>query len=297
MTGSQLSCYLKYATQTYLLRQEVPFLFAMMITDSCNLDCYYCVVKNAGKFNFTAEQAFSSISDAYKRGHRVLYFTGGEPTFWEDGGCKLKELVEFAQEVGFFEVFVFTNGLLPLDIKSCHYIVTVDGPEKLHNKIRSNSYARVLNNVRHSVAKSVVASMTLTKSNVGYLEEFVEQISTLDLFNGVTFNFLTRNPKAMQGDGLTIDEKIMALDNIWQLKRQGYPISLSRAAYKAFKYNTWKRPIKQIELATQDKVFTCCRQGVDPEVCEHCGYLGCVEVSQVLAFKPSAMSKIFKLSS
>ena len=296
MKPAQYSCYLKYAFQTFLLKQEKPFLFAMMLTDSCNLDCCYCVVSNSGRFFFTAEQAFSSIEDAYRRGHRVLYFTGGEPTLWESNGYKLEDLVSFALGTGFLEVFVFTNGLLPLDIESCHYIVTVDGPKKIHDQIRNNSYDQVIKNVQHSKAKSVVASMTLTKLNVVFMEDFVKQVSSLNTFNEVTFNFLTRNPEAMKDDGLFGIEKIQALDKIWELKQLGYPISLSKAAYKAFRSDTWKRPIKQIELATQDKIYTCCRQGGDPEVCDNCGYLGCAEVSQVLAFKPSAISRIFSLT-
>lgn len=297
MKSTQLSCYLKYAVQTFLLKQEKPFLFAMMLTDSCNLACSYCVVKNTDKFYFTDEQAFSSIKDAYKRGHRVLYFTGGEPTLWESNGYKLKDLVSYALGIGFFEVFIFTNGLLPLDIETCHYIVTVDGPKKIHNQIRNNSYDQVIKNVQHSSAKSVVASMTLTKQNVIFMEDFVKQVSSLDIFKEVTFNFLTRNPEAMKDEGLFGAEKTQALDNIWKLKHQGYPISLSKAAYKAVRNDNWKRPIKQIEMATQDKIYTCCRQGSDPETCNNCGYLGCVEVSQVLALKPSAISKIFKLAS
>ena len=50
MKPAQFSCYLNYAVQTFLLKRENPFLFAMMLTDLCNLDCHYCVSKNSGKF-------------------------------------------------------------------------------------------------------------------------------------------------------------------------------------------------------------------------------------------------------
>jgi hypothetical protein len=46
------------------------------------------------------------------------------------------------------------------------------------------------------------------------------------------------------------DERIHLLDRLWRLKREGYPICLSRAAYRALRSNTRKRPIPQIELAT-----------------------------------------------
>lgn len=296
MNAKQIGYCLKYAAQTFFLGKQTPFLFALVITDTCNLDCFYCGGKNAGKFHFSAEQAFAAIGAAYRRGHRALYFTGGEPMLWQSGDYALKDLVAFAFETGFFEVFIFTNGTLPLDIPGCHYIVTVDGPREIHNQIRSDSYDLVMDNVRHAVTDAVVASMTLTKANVDYLEDFVRELSALGLFRSLAFNLLTRAPEALEEHGLLGAERNRVLDRIWSLRKQGYPVNLSRAAYKALRNNSWKRPIQQIELATPDRLFTCCRQGVDPRVCDNCGYFGCVEISQMLMLKPSAVWRIFRLA-
>ena len=71
----------------------------------------------------------------------------------------------------------------------------------------------------------------------------------------------------------------------------------TRAAYQALRANDWKRPIPQIELGTRDRVFTCRRDVENPSVCATCGYANCVEVSQILALKPSAIWQVMRLTS
>jgi sulfatase maturation enzyme AslB (radical SAM superfamily) len=284
-----------YGFKTLILRIKSPYLLGLVITDRCNLNCFYCESKNAGKIHFAIDQARHALSDAYKRGHRSLYFTGGEPMLWKDGEHGLHELVNYARELGFFEVFIFTNGTFPLDIERCNYIVTIDGPREIHNGIRNGSYDLIIKNVRNSVTKAVFASITFSKANVQYLEQFVDEISELDLFRGISFNLLTHWPEIIEKYGLSYTERIELLDKIWQLKKDGHPIVLSKAAYTALRKNNWKRPIPQIELGTPDRTFTCCRDIDNPSICANCGYANCVEVSQILALKPSAMWQVFKM--
>ena len=284
-----------YAFKTFVLRKKNPYLFGIVITDRCNLNCFYCESKNAGKIHFTFDHASHALCDAYERGHRSLYFTGGEPMLWADGEHGLRELATYARELGFFDVFIFTNGTLPLDIEQCNYIVTIDGPRETHNRIRDGSYDLIVENVKNAVTKAVFASITFSKENVRYLEQFANEISELNLFRGISFNLLTHWPEIVEKYGLSHIERIGLLDRIWQLKRKGYPIVLSKAAYTALRKNNWKRPIPQIELGMPDRVFTCCRDIDNPSICENCGYVNCVEVSQILALKPSAMLQVLKM--
>ena len=295
MTISKLASWFSYGFQTFILKRELPYLFGMVITDKCNLNCFYCESKNSGRYHFSFDHARETIQSAYERGHRSLYFTGGEPMIWEDNGHGLEELVLFARQIGFFDVFIFTNGTRPLDIKECNYIVTVDGPKDVHNRIRANSYDHVLENVKNGVTDAIFASITFSKSNFCYLEQFVKEITLTKLFRGISFNLLTHWPEIVEEHGVSPEEKIHLLDQIWSLKKQGYPIVLSKAAYRALKNNDWKRPIPQIELGTKERIFTCCRDVDNPSVCENCGYANCVEVSQILALKPSAMWQVVKM--
>jgi Fe-coproporphyrin III synthase len=293
--ASKYLSWFSYGFKTFILRKELPYLFGMVITDKCNLSCFYCESKNSGLYHFTYEHAISTIEEAYKRGHRSLYFTGGEPMIWEDEGHTLSELIQYARKIGFLEVFIFTNGTMPLNIKQCNYIVTVDGPKEIHDEIRHNTYDKILNNVENAVTKAVFASITFSKSNFLYLNQFVKEVTDTKLFRGISFNLLTHWPEIVAEHGVSPEERKQLLDDIWALKQKGFPIVLSKAAYKALRNNDWKRPIPQIELGTKDRVFTCCRDVDNPSVCENCGYANCVEVSQILALKPSAMWQVIKM--
>lgn len=295
LMASKLLSWFSYGFKTFILKKELPYLFGLVITDKCNLNCFYCESKNSGRYHLSYEHAKKIIKNAYHRGHRSLYFTGGEPMIWEDNGNTLEGLIKYAREIGFLDVFIFTNGTIPLNIEQCNYIVTVDGPKSIHDQIRNNTYDLILRNVEGAVTEAVFASITFSKSNYLYLEQFVREVTETRLFRGISFNLLTHWPEIVKEHGVSQDERKQLLDNIWTLKMEGYPIVLSKAAYKALKSNDWKRPIPQIELGTKDRIFTCCRDIDNPTVCENCGYANCVEVSQILALKPSAMWQVVKM--
>jgi MoaA/NifB/PqqE/SkfB family radical SAM enzyme len=287
---------LQYGVRTVLLRQTRPLLLAVVITDRCNLDCFYCQGSNAGKIHCSVGEIRDILRQAYERGHRALYFTGGEPMLWESDGWNMNDVVRHARELGFFDVFIFTNGTVPLKIPGCRYIVTVDGPREVHNRIRQGTWELVIENVRGAPPGSVGSSITLTRENEEYFEQYVRDITALGIFSGISFNFLTACPEEMARQGLLGEQRTGMLDRIWDLKAQGYPLRISKAGYKALRANTWKRPIRQVELATHNELFTCCRQGADPRVCEQCGYAACAEIEQMLSFKPSAIWQVLRLT-
>jgi len=286
---SKLPGWLGYAFSTFVLRQQIPYLFGLEVTDECNLNCFYCEGKNKGRYYYNYPQACEALRSAYSRGNRALYLTGGEPMVWHDGDYQLGDLVRYARELGFIEIFVYTNGTKPLTIEGCKYFVTIDGPREVHNRIRSDSYDLVLANVEAAVTRSVFASITITKANVDFLERYVRDISATGLFRGIAFNLLTHWPDIVARYGILGRERENVLDKVWALKQQGYPILLSAAAYKALRNNDWKRPIAQIELGLPGQLFTCCRDIGNKEICDQCGYVNCAEVSQILALKPSAI--------
>ena len=294
MAAKYLS-WLSYGFKTFILKKEIPYLFGMVITDKCNLNCFYCESKNSGRYHFSYDHAKATIENAYQRGHRSLYFTGGEPMVWEDKGHTIEELIQFSREMGFLEIFIFTNGTIPLKIKQCNYIVTIDGPKAIHNEIRCDTYDKILKNVENAVTRAIFASITFSKSNYLYLDQFVKEVSATKLFRGISFNLLTHWPEIVAEHGVTQEKRIKLLDDLWSLKKNGFPIVISKAAYKALRNNNWKRPIPQIELGTKDRIFKCCRDVDNPSVCKNCGYANCVEVSQILALKPSAMWQVIKM--
>ncbi len=289
MTGRAIAGLLGYGFKTFVLRRTIPYLYCLVLTDACNLDCEYCQSKNTGKYHLGWDQAQDKLQQAYKRGHRFLVLTGGEPTVWRDQGKDLDDVAAWARELGFLHVMIATNGLEPFSHPQCSHLVTIDGPREVHNAMRQGSYDRILDNLAKSKSQGITASITLCKANGNSLREFARELAATNLFSSLSFNFLTHSPDKVEELGLPHEEKIAALDELWRLKKEGHPVLLSRAAYLAMKNNSWKRPIRQMELGTRDRDFTCCRDVDRPEVCENCGYSTCVEVSQMLALKPSAI--------
>jgi MoaA/NifB/PqqE/SkfB family radical SAM enzyme len=173
-TLKRYSEFFGFAFDTFLLRRKRPYLFVLLINDKCNLDCYYCSLKNSGVYDLDAATVRSSLVTAYSRGSRALVVTGGEPMIWQDEGNRIQDIITLAKRIGFCYTAMFTNGTRPLDIPGITFIVTIDGTRESHNSIRKNSYDLVLSNVKD--AKSpVIASITLLKSNANLLEESVRQ--------------------------------------------------------------------------------------------------------------------------
>ena len=56
------------------------------------------------------------MRDAWQARIRELYFSGGEPMLWRDGGRTLEDAVVEARRIGFFHVHVYTNGTLGLKL-------------------------------------------------------------------------------------------------------------------------------------------------------------------------------------
>lgn len=289
MNARQWAAAAVYGFRLLVLRKKLPFFVGLVMTDACNLHCAYCQTNNLGQSHFTFAQAEAVLRDAFERGHRFLYLTGGEPTLWSDGDRRLTDIVALAHRIGYFSVYVYTNGTRPLDIDSCAYVVTIDGPQRIHDAMRGGTWELIITNVRAAATRAIYATITLTKFNFPYLEEYVREITATGLFRGISFNLLTHWPAFVDEFGLAAPQRAEALDLLWRLKEQGYPIAVSRAAYRALRDNSWKRPIEQIEVITSERTYKCCRDIDHPQVCSNCGYSGCVEVAQVLALRPSAM--------
>lgn len=286
-----------YGLKVVAGRKHGPWLAGLVITDKCNLSCHYCESKNAGLYHFSWSGLCQALDAAYQRGCRSLYFTGGEPMLWRDCDKQIEDAVSFARRLGFHEVFIFTNGTRPLTIAGCHYIVTVDGPKAVHEAIRPGTYDLILHNVKYSATRAVFASITLGKQNVHCIEEFAQEIVNTGLFRGISFNLLTHWPEMVERCGVPPAERPAVMDRLWRLKQQGYPIVLSRAAWRALRENNWKRPIREIQLITDRGVFDCCRDIDNPEICKNCGYANCVEVAQILALRLSALRQVLRVTS
>jgi len=294
MKLKELTSHIEYAARTLIFRQSIPYMIGIVLTDKCNLNCIHCLGKNKGKVDCTYDEVAVTLEEAYARGNRHVYFTGGEPHCWEDGNHRLEDLVRKVQEIGFFDVYVATNGTHPLTFEECLYYISIDGPSEVHDQIRGSSYETIMENIADSASDRNYVTFTITRKNHTFLEKFAREIVKNKKIKGILINFFTGTDANVEVHGLLPEEKSRVIDLIISLKKEGLPFEISGSALEAIRKNDWKRPIPSLELFLNGKVYTCCRDVGQPEICNNCGYGECIEISQILKLKPDAIMRVFK---
>ena len=106
----RLRFYGTYAWRFAALGRLGPLIYGLDVTSRCNLACAGCRVSNTGRPDMSWQQIAGRLQGAYDRGFRELYFTGGEPMLWREGGRSLDDVIRLARRIGFFHVHVYTNG-------------------------------------------------------------------------------------------------------------------------------------------------------------------------------------------
>jgi len=70
--------YALFAWRFLVLRHLEPLFYGIVVTDRCNLECLGCKVSNTGRPDMTWSQLVDTMRNAWKRGFRELYFSGGD---------------------------------------------------------------------------------------------------------------------------------------------------------------------------------------------------------------------------
>src|SRR5512139_2766055 len=99
--------YTPFVWRFILLQRPAPLIYGVALTDRCNLACRGCHVSNTGRPDMTWVQLVSALQDAWSRGFRELYFSGGEPMLWRDADHTLQDAVAEAKRIGYFHVHVY----------------------------------------------------------------------------------------------------------------------------------------------------------------------------------------------
>jgi sulfatase maturation enzyme AslB (radical SAM superfamily) len=120
-------------------------------------------------------------------GKTDLYLTGGEPFVREDIVEVLNLLPKYFKKITVNSNFglVSENKLRSINLKAVDFIVSLDGPEKIHDKIRRNKglYKKAIKNIKvlNKLGKKVVVNCVVSKYNVGDLKDWFKQLSSLNI--------------------------------------------------------------------------------------------------------------------
>jgi MoaA/NifB/PqqE/SkfB family radical SAM enzyme len=283
----RLAWYARYVWKATVRHEVDPLFYGVALTDRCNLRCTGCRIPDAGRPDLTWDALEALLRDAHRRGFREIYFSGGEPMLWRDGGRSVEDAVGLARRLGFYHVHLYTNGTLGLESSADLVWVSVDGLPETYRLRRGDHFAQVEAAIRAPGHPRAVALYVIDRMTRGGVEPFLRWVRDTELpVTGVLFYFHT---PYYGYDELFLDaeERAPVIDRLLACGRAGLPVLNSRAALLALRSGRWARRTPAAAVADVDGESVCCRA---PDwCCEDCGYAACTEIVEALRLRPSAV--------
>lgn len=295
MNAKQIAYYFLWAFKVFALKQKIPIMAGIIITDKCNLKCKHCILADLGRKNLSFGEITHSLCQLYNLGVKQLVISGGEPFVWRDGRYNVESIIKRAKNIGFFRVSLCTNGTFPLESRADFLLVSIDGLRDTHNKIRGKTFDRIISNVRKSNHKRIFANFTINKLNWGEFGDIIKLAKKEEKVKGIFINFHTPY-SGVEDLFLPLEKRGKILDEILALKKEGYPVLNSTAGLKAMKNNNWKRPVDLAMLSDLGKIYPCCCRGeiVNSYACSNCGCAMAVEPAVINDGKISSILEPFR---
>jgi len=284
---ARLYFYTLFVWRFVVLQRPEPLIYGVAVTDRCNLACRGCPVSNTGRPDMTWDQLVTAMKEAWRRGFRELYFSGGEPMLWRDAGHTLRDAITEAKRIGFFHVHVYTNGLLGLENSADLVWVSMDGLPGTFDMRRGNHFCQVEHAVRTGAHPRVAVIYVIDRDTAQGVELFLQWVvETKFPVIGVMFYFHT--PYYGRDElFLTAEERAPIIDRLLHYIRTGLPVLNSRAGLQALKSGDWPRRPPIARVLDVDGESVCCR--ASDEICADCGYAACIELTEFQRLRPSAL--------
>ena len=268
------SCYMK----SRLLNIKKPVLAGVKVTYACNLKCKHCPFWSKQEESLSFSQVKESFKDLYELGARVVIIEGGEPFLWKDNGYDIKDIVKEAKKF-FFTVGITTNGTFPMEVDSDIIWVSIDGLKETHDRMRGESFEKIMANLENCSHPRVYAHITINSVNWEEVPELVEFISSK--VKGITIQFHYPYNGGQDKLFLPFSERRKVLCNLIKMKKGGLPIANSYACLQALKDNRWKCHSWMIASVGPDGKITqgCYVKNRGEISCEKCGFSAHTEIS------------------
>lgn len=287
ISWDRLRFYAAFVWRFAVLRHPGPLVYGIAVTDRCNLACRGCHVANTDRPSMAWDRLVETMQNAWRRGFRELYFSGGEPMLWRDGAYALEHAIVEARRIGFFHVHVYTNGTLGLDTSADLVWVSMDGLPGTFERRRGDHFHQVERAVREGQHPRVAVIYVIDRNTAEGVEPFLRWVrETKFPVIGVMFYFHT--PYYGRDDlFLTAEERAPIIDRLLGCLRARLPVLNSRAGLRALQSGDWPRRVPVAYVADVDGESVCCRAPDD--VCVDCGYAACTELAEFQRLRPSAL--------
>ena len=278
MLQSHYLYFLKHNINSRIFGRKQPLLASFKITYRCTLKCRSCPFWKMEPISIAFDDAIKIMDRLHQSGVRLLIFEGGEPFVWRDEKNQLEDLVKYAKSK-FFRVGITTNGTLPIVTSADVVWVSIDGLKEHHNKNRGECFDKIIANIQNSSHSQILAHITINQLNHQEIPALIKFIS--GKVRGITVQFYYPFPNT-DDLWLTEAERIVVLNRLIDLKRQGYPIFDSISTLNGLKKNTWKCHDWLIANAEPDgKLNIGCYLKDRAEIsCEKCGFAANTEISR-----------------
>lgn len=223
------------AAMAVLLDRPRPLSVTFILTNRCNFRCEYCNIPAAAGDELTASELRAAVSELRAHGMIRSSFSGGEALLRPDA----LDLIEHARSLG-LSTSLNTNGWLTARqvdrLAGCldMMMVSVDGPEPLHDKVRrrKGSHARAMETLDRARASGVVttAICVLGPWNLHAIDDVLalaERHGFWAYFQPAYDDCFSRDRglhPAFQGDALSRVAETLA-----RAKDRGAPVGASRA--------------------------------------------------------------------
>ncbi|MCU0644357.1 MAG: radical SAM protein [bacterium] len=278
MVQSHYLYFLKHNIESRLFRIRQPLLASFKITYRCFLKCRSCPFWKMEPLRISNHQAKEIMDEFHRSGVRLVIFEGGEPFLWRDDDYRLEDLVRCAKQK-FFRVGITTNGTLPIATEADVVWVSIDGLLQTHEKNRGKCFEKIMANIEASSHPNILAHITINRLNHQEIATLIKFLA--EKVRGITIQFYYPFPNS---DDLWLPEpdRIAVLNQLIELKRNGYPIFNSIATLEGLKKNTWKCHDWLIANAEPDGRMNigCYLKDRAKISCEKCGFAAHTEIAR-----------------
>jgi Fe-coproporphyrin III synthase len=219
-----------------------------------------------------------------------VVFEGGEPLLWRDGGFGVRELMEYACK-RFMRVAVTTNGTFSLDLPAHVVWVSIDGLPETHDRLRSNSYARIRENLLQTRHRKIFVHYTVNRENRGELKALLDLLREIPAVRGLTLQFFYPYDQGEDSLALTHAQRREVVETAIGLKRRGYPILNSTGVLRAMIGNTWTCLDTILINVDPDGTITqgCYAKSRGEVRCASCGFTPVAEAAGALRLNPGSI--------
>ncbi|GEM_PF-3453241 len=215
----------------------------------CNMRCIYCFETTEVRFykknELNIDKLLEMIKEISFNKHTIITLYGGEPLL-DSNKDKINKIINWSKEKDNIFFRIITNGtnvknfmqsFLSIKNKILEFIITIDGPESIHNKRRflvngQGSFNEILKSIKLISDNEIQVNIrvNLDKYNIDYQYDFLKYLVNMNL-NPYYINLIyyrVENKNDLDFDTLSYDKCLQLYEKLSEIKgiiiRFGDPI-------------------------------------------------------------------------